>query len=158
MQTLRHDISLATYILIALHFLRLALCRATVEQLSNNLDDAPLPPPESCKYKVVLFYKFISGALHAMEFYCENTGKSFALYSAIRLKYPSTYTNNTLFTLLANDKLPDLFHSDELFAAELPHLIQNSMTLTFREWLSVRDDIMQLPEANWDNYRDFKIC
>ena len=151
------QITNATYILIALHFIRLAVRRATVEQMFNNPDDAPLPPPDNCKYKVVLFYK-CNGVLNAMEFYCEDTDKSFALYSAIRSKYPSSYTNNTLFTLLANDKLPDLFHSDELFAAELPHLIQNSMTLTFREWLSVRDEIMKLPNANWDNYRYFKIC
>lgn len=151
------QITNATYILIVLHFLRLAVRRATVEQMFNNPDDAPLPPPDNCKFKVVLFYK-CNGVLNAMEFYCEDTDKSFALYSAIRSKYPSTYTNNTLFTLLANDKLPDLFHSDELFASELPHLIQNSMTLTFREWLSVRDEIMKLPNANWDNYRDFKIC
>jgi hypothetical protein len=148
---------LASYILIALHFIRLAVRRATAEQRFNNPDDVPLPPPESCEYKVVLFYKF-SGALHAMEFYCEDTDKSYALYSAIRLKYPTIYINNTLYTLSAKDKLPDLFHSDERFAAALPHLMKNSMNLTFRKWLSVRDEIMQLPNANWDNYRDFKIC
>jgi len=152
------QITNATYILIALHFIRLAVRRATVEQMFNNPDDIPSPPPENCKYKVVLFYKFVSGALHAMEFYCEDTDKSYMLYSAIRSKYPSTYTNNTLYTLSAKDKLPDLFHRNDLFAAALPHLMQKSMNLTFREWLSVRDDIMQLPEANWDNYRDFKIC
>lgn len=151
------QIRTATYIIIALHFLRLAVRRATVEPMFNNTDDAPLPPPESCEYKVVLFYKF-NGVLNAMEFYCEDTDKSYALYSAIRLKYPSLYTNNTLYTLSVKDKLPDLFHSNDLFAAALPHLMQNSMNLTFGEWLSVRDEIMQLPNANWDNYRDIKIC
>jgi hypothetical protein len=157
MQTLRHDISLATYILIVLHFIRLAVRRATAEQRFNNSDDAPLPPPEGCEYKVVLFYKF-NGVLSAMEFYCESTDKTYMLYSAIRSKYPLLYTSDTLFTLSVQDKLPELFHSNCTFAARLPHLTQNAMTLTFREWLSMRDDIMQLPEANWDNYRDIKIC
>ena len=148
---------LATYILIVLHFIRLAVRRATAEQRFNNPDDVPLPPPESCEYKVVLFYKF-NGVLNAMEFYCENTDKSYALYSAIRLKYPSLYSNNTLYTLSVKDKLPDLFHRNDLFAAALPHLMQNSMNLSFREWLSVRGEIMKLPNANLDNYRDIKIC
>ena len=152
------QITNATYILIVLHFLRLAVRRATVEQMLNNPDDAPLPPPDNCKYKVVLFYKFVSGALNAMEFYCENTDKTYMLYSAIRSKYPLLYTNDTLFTLSAQDKLPDLFHSHCTFAARLPHLTQHAMTLTLREWMSMRDGIMQLPNANWDNYRDFKIC
>lgn len=149
------QITNATYILIVLHFIRLAVRRATVEQLSNNTDDAPLPPPESCNYKVVLFYKF-NGVLHAMEFYCEDTGQCYALFSAIRAKYPSSDT--TIYTLTAEEKLPDLFHTNELYAAALPVVTQKSMNLTFREWLSVRNDIMQLPEANWDNYRDIKIC
>lgn len=157
MQTLRHDISIATYILITLHFLRLAVRRVTVEQLSNNTDDAPLPPPESCTCKVVAFYK-CSGVLNAMEFYCENTEQCYALYSAIRAKYPPLYINDTLYTLTVKDKLPDIFHSNELFADRLPHLTQNAMNLPFREWLSVRNGIMQLPNANWDNYRDIKIC
>lgn len=151
------QITNATYLLIALHFIRLAVRRATVEQLSNNPDDAPRPPPEGCEYKVVLFYKS-NGVLNAMEFYCEDTTKCYALYSAIRMKYPPLYTNDTLFTLSANDNLPDLFHSNCTFAARLPYLTQNAMNLTFREWLSMRAGIMQLPNANWDNYRDFKIC
>lgn len=150
------QITNATYILIVLHFIRLAVRRATVEQRFNNPDDAPLPPPDNCKYKVVLFYK-CNGVLNAMEFYCEDTDKSYALYSAIRSKYPSTYINNMLYTLSAKDKLPDLFRHNDLFAAALPHLMKNSMNLTFGEWLSVRDEIMKLPNANWDNYRDIKI-
>lgn len=74
------------------------------------------------------------------------------------MKYQSLYTNDTLYTLSAKDILPDLFHSNYTFAARLPHLTQNAMNLTFRQWLSMRDDIMQLPETNWDNYRDIKIC
>jgi hypothetical protein len=151
------QITNATYILIMLHFIRLAVHRATVEQMFNNSDDAPLPPPEGCKYKVVLFYKS-NGVLNAMEFYCENTDKCYALYSAIRMKYPPLYINDTLFTLSVNDKLPELFHSKCTVAARLPYLTQNAMNLTFREWLSMRAGIMQLPNANWDNYRDFKIC
>lgn len=147
----------ATYILIVLHFLRLAVRRATVNKMQDNIDDIPFPPPEGCNYKVVLFYKF-SSKLCAMEFYCEDTDKTYMLYSAIRAKYPALYTNNTMYTLSAKYKLPDLFHSNDIFAAALPHLKQNSMTLTFSEWLSVRDEIMQLPNANWDNYRDIKIC
>ena len=151
------QITNATYILIVLHFIRLAVRRATVEQMFNNSDDAPLPPPEGCEYKVVLFYKF-NGVLRAMEFYCENKDNTYSLYSAISMKYPPLYIDNTLFTLSANDKLPDLFHSNCIFAAALPHLTQDSINLTFSEWLSMRDDIMQLPNVNWDNYRDIKIC
>lgn len=155
MQTLGHDLSVATYILITLHFLRLAVRRATVEQMSNNHGDTPLPPPEGCNYKVVVFYK-CSGVLRAMEFYCEQPGQGYALFTAIRAKYPSNDT--TIYTLTADEKLPDLFHTNELYAASLPIVIQKSMTLTTREWLSVRDNIMQMPNANWDNYRDIKIC
>lgn len=151
------QITNATYILIVLHFLRLAVRRATVEQMSNNTDDAPLPPPESCTCKVVLFYKF-NGILRAMEFYCENTEQCYALYSAIRSKYPPLYINDTLYTLSNTDKLPDLFHSNCTFAYRLPHLTQNAMNLTVSELISMRNNIMQLPEAIWDNYRDIRIC
>ena len=147
----------ATYILIALHFLRLAVRRATVEHMSNNTDYAPMLPPESCTCKVVLFYKF-NGVLCALEFYCDNTEQCYALSSAIRKKYPPLYGNETLYTLSADDKLPDLFHSNELFAARLPHIKQNAMNLNFREWSLMRDEIMQLPEANWGNYKDIRIC
>lgn len=151
------QITYATYLLIVLHFIRLAVRRATVEQMSNNTDDALRPLPESCTCKVVLFYKF-DGVLCAMEFYCDNTEQCYALYSAIHKKYPLLYANDTLYTLSADDKLPDLFHNNGLFVARRPHLTQNAINLNFREWSLMRDDIMQLTEANWDNYRDLRIC
>lgn len=88
MQTLRHDISLATYILIALHFLRLSIHRATPEVLPEN-DHIAIPAGKF--YSKLLFFFYSDNELQAMEFYTNTREEITNFYRAVIKEFKEYY-------------------------------------------------------------------
>lgn len=155
MQTFRQDISLATYILIVLHFLRLGVCRATVSRMPNYPDDTALPPPEGCEYKVVIFYRTDTGTFRAMEFYTKTLQGNNELYHQIVNDYP-TYTSN-IYCLIAKDNLPDTFRSKSFFGEALRLLQSKVPVISMNEQSNIWYNITSII-GNRNTYRDIKIC
>ena len=155
MQTLRHDISVATYILIALHFIRLAVRRAKVSRMPNYTAETPLPPQDGYEYKVVLFYRMVTGTFRAMEFYTKTLQANNELYHQIVKAYPE-YTK-MIYCLLAKDNIPESVRSKSPLGAAFRFLQTRTTILTQNEYSEILDDILSII-GNSNTYRDIKIC
>lgn len=88
MQTLRHDISLATYILIALHFLRLSIHRATPEVLPEN-DHIVIPAGQF--YSKLVFFFYSNNELQALEFYTNTLKDTTNFYHEVIKEFSENY-------------------------------------------------------------------
>ena len=155
MQTLRHDISLATYILIALHFIRLAVRRATVNRMLNYPDETQLPPSDGYEYKLVLFYRMVTGTYRAMEFYTKTLQANNELYHQIVKAYPD-YTK-MIYCVLAKDNIPETFRSNSSLGAAFRLLQTRATILTQNEYSEMLHNILSII-GNGNTYRDIKIC
>lgn len=159
MQTLRHDISLATYILIALHFLRLSIHRATPEVLHG---DANIAIPTGKFYSKLLFFFYSNNKLQAMEFYTNTREEITNFYRAVIKEFKEYYYS--IYYIPADMDLKEALHHNEVLSASLNALKKYSPHLSVVERNRVRQKIAGIALGIVDKFaystsvRTVKIC
>lgn len=159
MQTLRPDISLATYILIALHFLRLSIHRATPEVLHG---DAGINIPAGKFYSKLLFFFYSNNELQAMEFYTNTQEETTNFYRAVIKEFKEYYYS--IYYIPADMDLKEALHHNEVLSASLNALKKYSPHLSVIERNRVRQKIAGIALGIVDKFaystsvRTVKIC
>ena len=146
----------ALYLAIVLHFLRLVVRRATtVNKMPNYPDETPLPPPDGYEYKVVLFYRMVTGTYLAMEFYTKTPQANNELYRQIVKDYPN-YAE-MIYCLLVKDNIPETFRSKSFLGANFRLLQTRATILTKNKYIEILHRVLSFI-GNCNTYRDIKIC
>ncbi len=159
MQTLRHDISLATYILIALHFLRLSIRPATPEVLHGN-DHIVIPAGKF--YSKLIFFFYSDNELQAMEFYTNTLKDTTNFYHEVIKEFSENYYS--IYYIPADIDLKEALHHNEVLSASLNALKKYSPHLSVVERNRVRHKIAGIALGIVDKFaystsvRTVKIC
>lgn len=159
MQTLRHDISLATYILIALHFIRLSIHRATPEVLHGN---AGITIPAGKFYSKLLFFFYSNNELQAMEFYTNTREETTNFYRAVIKEFNEYYYS--IYYIRADVDLKEALCHNEVLSASLYTIKKHSPHLSVIERNRVRQKIAGIALGIVDKFaystsvRTVKIC
>jgi hypothetical protein len=159
MQTLRHDISLATYILIALHFIRLSIHRATPEVLHGDTDIAI---PAGKFYSKLIFFFYSNDELQAMEFYTNTTEEASNFYNAVIKEFKEN--SCSIFCVPAYMDLKEELCHNEVLSSSLNILKKYSPHLSVVERNRVRQKIAGIALGIVDKFaystsvKTVKIC
>ena len=149
------QITNATYILIVLHFIRLAVRRATVNRMSNYPGETQSPTPDEYECKVGLLYRMATGTYRAMEFYTKTLQENTELYHQIVKDYPE-YTK-IIYSVLAKDNIPETYQSKSPLGEVFRLLQTQAPILTQDKYSDILYDILSI-NGNSNTYRDIKIC
>ena len=151
------SIKYASYILIALHFLRMVLHRVTPAYTQGIHPE--FHAPEGYNYKVVIFYRTADGTLRAMEYYTESLSECNDLFYGIRT-YISRIPEKTLFYFYAHMNLQLAFKTNMIDFPTIDSLLKFTPTLTFRQRMAIESEVYDIHNRCHlgSYYRNIIIC
>jgi hypothetical protein len=149
----------ATYILIALHFIRLSIHRATPEVLHGN-DDIAIP--EGQFYTKLIFCFYSNNELQAMEFYINTPEEASNFYNAVIKEFEENFCS--IFCFPADMDLKEALCHNEVLSSSLDMLKKYSPHLSVVERNRVRQKIAGIALSIVDKFaystsvKTVKIC
>lgn len=149
----------ATYIIIALHFLRLSIRRATPEVLHGNAGIA-IPPDQF--YSKLVFFFYSNHELQALEFYTNTIEETSNFYRAVIKEFNENYYS--IYYVPAEMDLKEALFHNELLSGTLNSLKKCSPHLSVLERNRVRHKIADIALGIVDKFaysssvRMVKIC
>ena len=149
----------ASYILIALHFARLSIHRATPNVLHGNADIAI---PAGQFYNKLIFCFYSNNELQAMEFYTNTREETTNFYHAVIKEFNENY--RSIYYVPADMDLKEALYHNEFLSPALNMLKEYSPHLSVVERNRIRHQIADIALgivskfAYSTSVRTVKIC
>ena len=153
------QITNASYILIALHFLRLSIRRATPEVLHGN---AGIAIPADQFYNKLVFFFYSNHELQALEFYTNTLKETYKFHRAVIKEFKENHYS--IYYVPAEMDLKEALLHNELLSATLKSLKKYSPHISVVERNRVRHKIADIALGIVDKFaysssvRMVKIC